>query len=425
MNPNDPKLKSFVAVAADSDFPIQNLPYGVFSTGSNPVRRVGVAIGEFILDLAVLEAAGLLKAGTAPVFNSASLNAFMALGRPAWRAARARISELLRVDTPTLRDDAALRAKALVPMAEARLHLPIGVAGYTDFYSSREHATNVGMMFRDKDNPLLPNWLHIPIGYNGRANTIVVDGTPIRRPLGQLKGPNDPAPVFAPCRKLDFELEMAAIVGQGTQLGDILTPAQAEAAIFGYALLNDWSARDIQQWEYVPLGPFQAKVFASSLSPWVVSAEALESFKADGPEQAPVPLAYLQQPQPRNYDIVLEVGYQPAGASEATVVSRTNFKTMYWSSVQQLVHHAIGGCAMSVGDVLGSGTVSGGEKHQRGSLLELTWNGAEPLAFPDGQSRTFLQDGDTLILRGWAERDGVRIGFGQVAGTILPAHQAS
>ena len=421
-HPNDPSLRSFIPVGAASDFPIQNLPYGVFSTSASPAPRVGVAIGDTILDLAVLEAEGLIDLAPAwDVFAQPSINAFMALGPKVWSRTRVRISELLRHDHPQLRDNKALRAHALVPMASAKLHLPIEVAGYTDFYSSKEHATNVGTMFRDKSNPLLPNWLHIPIGYNGRASTVVVSGTKVKRPRGQLKPPNAELPSFGPCKRLDFELEMGVVIGQPSPIGEMLSESHAEEMIFGFVLLNDWSARDIQQWEYVPLGPFQAKAFATSISPWVVTREALEPFRVRGPVQDPTPLPYLRQAQPNNYDLELDVGLRTAQMNEAAVICRTNFKYMYWSSVQQLVHHASSGCAMNVGDLLGSGTISGPEKHQRGSLLEISWNGTEPIELASGIVRTFLEDGDSLSLHGWCQGDGYRVGFGEVEGTILPA----
>ena len=420
-HPNDPKLRSFIAVEAASDFPIQNLPYGVFSTAKDPAPRVGVAIGDQILDLAVLEREGLVAAGDAKgVFAQGAINPFMALGPEVWSRTRARISELLRHDNAELRDNASLRAKALVPQREAKLHLPLRVEGFTDFYSSKEHATNVGIMFRDKSNPLLPNWLHIPIGYNGRASTVVVSGTAIHRPCGQLKPPTAEVPSFGPCKRLDFELEMGVVVGQSSKMGDRLSEAEADAMIFGFVLLNDWSARDIQQWEYVPLGPFQAKAFATSISPWIVTREALEPFRVHGPQQDPAPLPYLQQSRPNNYDLTLDVGVKSARMRTPERICRTNFKYMYWSSVQQLVHHASSGCAMTTGDLLGSGTISGADKDQRGSLLELSWGGAEPLALGE-ERRTFLEDGDSLSIAGWCQGDGYRVGFGDVEGTILPA----
>jgi len=422
MHPNDPKLRSFIEVDPSSDFPIQNLPYGVFFTPEQPDLRVGIAIGDFVLDLAALEAAGLIRfEGTNGVFAKPSLNAFMALGPKVWSKTRARISELLRHDHPELRDNADLRKRALVPQTFADMHMPIAVQGFTDFYSSKEHATNVGTMFRDKTNPLLPNWLHIPIGYNGRASTVVVSGTPIRRPRGQLKPPAAELPTFGPCKRLDFELEMGVVIGQASAMGEMLTEQQADEMIFGFTLLNDWSARDIQQWEYVPLGPFQAKAFGTSISPWIVTREALEPFRVHGPAQDPVPLPYLQQKAANNYDMQLAVDLRTETMNKPGTICRTNFKHMYWSSVQQLVHHASSGCAMNVGDLLGSGTISGPETTERGSMLELSWNGTEPLALDGGERRAFLEDGDSLTMRGWCQGDGYRIGFGEVEGTILPS----
>ncbi|MCC8963405.1 fumarylacetoacetase [Bradyrhizobium sp. Pear76] len=420
-HPNDPKLRSFIDVAPTSDFPIQNLPYGVFSSKDGLAPRVGVAIGDYVLDLWELEQDSRLDVGPLGVFSQPSLNAFMALGPKVWSATRARISELLRSDHPELRDNRELRARALVPMADVRLHMPFAVSGYTDFYSSKEHATNVGVMFRGKDNALQPNWLHMPIGYNGRASTVVVGGTKVRRPRGQLKPPTADVPSFGPCKRLDFELEMGVVVGQASPMGEMLTEKQAEEMIFGFVILNDWSARDIQQWEYVPLGPFQAKAFATSISPWVVTREALEPFRMQGPKQEPEPLAYLKQTQPNNYDMQLDVALRAGSMNEAKTICSTNFKYMYWSSVQQLVHHASSGCAMNVGDLLGSGTISGPEKHQRGSLLEISWNGTEPVELASGVTRSFLENGDSLVMRGWCQGDGYRVGFGEVEGTIVAA----
>jgi fumarylacetoacetase len=420
-HPNDPTLRSFIPVDPASDFPIQNLPYGVFSTVVLPAPRVGVAIGDYVLDLWELEQDCRLDAGPLGMFSTPSLNPFMALGPKVWARTRERISELLRHDNPELRDNEELRRRALVPMADARLHLPIAVSGYTDFYASKEHASNVGIMFRGKDNALQPNWLHMPIGYNGRASTIVVSGTKVRRPRGQLKPPKAELPSFGACQRLDFELEMGAVIGQVSSMGEMLDEARAEEMIFGFVLLNDWSARDIQQWEYVPLGPFQGKAFATSISPWVVTRAALEPFRRHGPKQDPQPLPYLQQMQPNNYDIELEVGLRAPSMNKHAHICRTNFKYMYWSSVQQLLHHASSGCAMNVGDLLGSGTISGPEKNQRGSLLEISWNGSEPAELASGIMRTFLEDGDSLVMRGWCQGDGYRVGFGEVEGTILPA----
>jgi fumarylacetoacetase len=423
MHPNDPSLKSFIEVAPDCHFPIQNLPFGIFSTGADPAPRVGVAIGDLILDLAVLEDSGLLTADPtgSRVFNRPSLNAFIALSQAIWRETRACISDLLRHDNPRLREDLDLRAQALVPIEGARLHLPVEIGGYTDFYSSKEHATNVGMMFRDPKNALLPNWLHLPVGYNGRASSVVVSGTPVRRPNGQIKAPNAESPSFGPSAKLDMELETAFIVGEGNALGEPIAVGEAERHIFGMVLMNDWSARDIQQWEYVPLGPFNAKTFATSISPWVVTLDALEPFRVEGPAQDPVPLPYLRQSGKVSVDLHLEVALMPEGAAEPTTVSRTNFRHMYWSMAQQLAHHTVSGCNMRVGDLMGSGTISGPESDSFGSLLELTWNGQKPLALTGGGGRSFLEDGDDVIITGWCQGDGYRVGFGEVTGRVAPA----
>ncbi|TDF65453.1 fumarylacetoacetase [Cupriavidus sp. L7L] len=401
-------------------FPLQNLPYGVFSVkGQSP--RVGVAIGDQIVDLAALDDAGLLPAAAKGTFAGTTLNRFIALGRPAWTETRKRLTALLSGEDAALRDNAALRDKALVPMSAAALHLPVDIPGYTDFYSSKEHATNVGRMFRDPDNALLPNWLEIPIGYNGRASSVVVSGTPLHRPNGQIKLPNEARPVFSACRKLDFELEMGFIVGKESALGEPVSTADAPAHMFGMVLLNDWSARDIQQWEYVPLGPFNSKGFGTSISPWVVTMDALEPFRRDNPEQSPQPLAYLQQQDKNAYDIALEVSLQPEGAPAPSTICRTNFKAMYWTMAQQLAHHTVSGCNVRVGDLMGSGTISGTTPDSYGSMLELTRNGAEPVTLADGSQRGFLQDGDSVIMTGYCQGEGYRVGFGTVSGKILPA----
>lgn len=404
----------------NTHFSLQNLPYGVFSTqGQAP--RVGVAIGDQVLDLDALDQAGLLPEAARGTFAAASLNRFIALGQPVWSETRRRLTALLSGADAALRDNAALRGQALVPMAAATLHLPVEIPGYTDFYSSKEHATNVGRMFRDPDNALLPNWLEIPIGYNGRASSVVVSGTPLHRPNGQIKLPNEARPVFSACRKLDFELEMGFIVGKPSALGEPVSTADAPAHMFGMVLLNDWSARDIQQWEYVPLGPFNSKGFGTSISPWVVTMEALEPFRRDNPVQSPEPLPYLQQQGRNAYDIALEVALQPEGAAAPSTICRTNFKAMYWTMAQQLAHHTVSGCNVRVGDLMGSGTISGTTPDSYGSLLELTRNGAEPLTLADGSQRSFLQDGDDVIMTGYCQGDGYRVGFGTVSGKILPA----
>ncbi len=416
---HDSQLKSWLASAnaAECDFSIQNLPFGVFSTAAQPQARVAIAIGDCVLDLAQLESVGLLS--SRGLFQRDSLNAFIALGQPIWTATRKRLSELLRHDHGTLRDNAELRSRALVPMRDARLHLPVEIAGYTDFYSSKEHATHVGSMFRDPKNALLPNWLHMPLGYNGRASSVVVSGTPVRRPSGQLKLPDQEQPIFAPCRKLDFELETAFIIGKASGLGEPISVERADEHIFGMVVMNDWSARDIQQWEYVPLGPFNAKTFATSISPWVVTMEALEPFRVESPTQDPSPLPYLKQIGENGYNIELQVDMRAEKAAAATI-SRTNFKHMYWTMAQQLAHHTVSGCNTRVGDLMGSGTISGATPDSLGSLLELTWNGKTSLSLADGSQRTFIQDGDEIIMRGWCQGDGYRVGFGVVSGEIIP-----
>lgn len=409
---------TFIDVAKDSDFSIHNLPYGVFST-NNSAPRVGVAIGELILDLSVLEKEGLLPTSEAPVFAESTLNSFIAKGTSIWQKTRQRIQELLSTDCLELQSNQPLLEKAFVKQTDASMHLPIAVRSFTDFYSSRQHAFNVGCMFRGPDNALQPNWTELPVGYNGRASSVVVSGTDITRPSGQVKTPNETRPVFKPCQKLDFELETGFIVGKSNDLGKPVSIDDAPEHIFGMVLLNDWSARDIQQWEYVPLGPFNSKGFGTSISPWVVTMEALEPFRCASPKQDPEPLAYLQEKQDNNYDINLEVAFEVDGVE--TVISNTNFKYMYWSMAQQLTHHTIAGCNLQVGDLMGSGTISGDEKTSYGSLLELNWNMTEPLILNGGQSRYFIEDNDTIIMRGHCEKNGIRIGFGEVKGKILPA----
>lgn len=418
---NDPKLKSWVEVPKDSDFPIQNLPFGIFKTKYlTPVA--GVAIGNFVLDLVYLHENGFLDGlGLTPgIFNQRYLNNFMSLGKKKAREVRERISELLRVDCDELKTNVAAREIALIPMNEVQMMMPVRVPNYTDFYSSEEHATNVGSMFRDPKNALLPNWKHLPVGYHGRPSSIVVSGTPIHRPKGQLKPLDAELPVFSASRKLDFELEVAFLTCTETKLGHTISTKDAEEHIFGFVLFNDWSARDIQQWEYVPLGPFLGKNFGSTISPWIVTMDALEPFRVSGPEQFPHVLPYLSFEGTKNFDIRLEVLIQPE-KSEATTVCRSNFKYMYWNVNQQLAHHTVNGCNIQVGDLYASGTISGPSPGSYGSMLELSWNGEKPLTMPDGSTRKFIEDGDTVIIRGRAEKEGVRIGFGDCQGKILPA----
>ncbi|MDW3224503.1 MAG: fumarylacetoacetase [Paracoccaceae bacterium] len=412
-----PLLKSWVASANDPDshFPLNNLPYGVFSNDPHDAR-CGVAIGDQILDMAALEAAGLITISEAPIFDLPYWNDLMELGPEVWQVLRDRLFELLIENAP----EQARVAPHLVPMSEVRLHMPLVVSEYTDFYANRHHATNVGTMFRGAENALPPNWLHIPIGYNGRASTVVVSGTEIRRPLGQTKAPDAEYPVFGPSQRLDFELEMGAIVGVSTQMGQPITVAEADQMIFGYVLLNDWSARDIQAWEYQPLGPFQAKAFATSISPWIVTAAALDPFRTSTPTKEHELLPYLKEGGPTLFDIDLSVLIETEG-NAPEVIARTNYCEMYYSAAQQLAHHASSGCAMNAGDLLGSGTISGPQKDQRGSLLELSWGGNEPLRLKDGQTRSFLSDADTVILTGLAQGDGYRVGFGVCSGKIVSA----
>lgn len=418
---NDAKLKSWVEVPPDSDFPIQNMPFGIFKTKYlTPVA--GVAIGRHVLDLVYLHENGFLDGlGLPPgIFNQPYLNDFLALGKRKIREVRERVSELLRHDNDELRSDAAGREIALVPMDEVQMMMPVRVQNYTDFYSSEEHATNVGSMFRDPKNALLPNWKHLPVGYHGRASSITVSGTPVHRPKGQIKPADRETPIFSPTRKLDFELEVAFITCGETKLGQSVSTAEAEDYIAGFVLFNDWSARDIQQWEYVPLGPFLAKNFASTISPWIVTMDALEPFRVKGPEQNPAVLPYLAFEGDKNFDIFLEVLLKPESAGE-TVISRSNFKYMYWNVNQQLAHHTVNGCNLQVGDMYASGTISGPSPGSFGSMLELAWNGQRPLVLPDGSERSFVEDGDEIILRGYAQKDGVRIGFGECRAKVLPA----
>lgn len=399
------------ANAAGNQFPLNNLPYGVFSTNNEP-PRCGVAIGDMILDVHELEREGVLSfSGT---LQTGSWNAFMALGQESWRKLRAALTMLLEKRS----DGEKILKPHLISQADVQLFMPFTVSEYTDFYSSRDHAFNVGTMFRGPENALPPNWLHIPIGYNGRASSVVVSGTPIIRPWGQLKGPTEDAPRFAPSQRFDIELEMGAIVGQPSQ-GPI-SVAEADENIFGYVLLNDWSARDIQAWEYQPLGPFQSKATATSISPWIVTALALEPFRVSTPEREVPLLPHLQEQKPALYDIELQVALQPENG-EVSTIAKTNYKVMYYSAAQQLAHHTTSGCPMRVGDLLGSGTISGSEKENRGSLLELSWGGKEPFTLPDGSERTFIQDGDSLTLSGSAKGDGFTIGFGFCTGQVRAA----
>ncbi|MCG3879019.1 fumarylacetoacetase [Psychrobacter sp. Ps6] len=422
MSTTDSTLTSFIDIKADSDFSIHNLPYGIFSETRDGARRAGVAIGEHVLDLSVLESEGLLSLNGGPYFDQPTLNAFIDSGRDNWMQARTTIQTLLSSDNDTLRDNTDLQNKALFKQADVTMHLPVQVPGFTDFYSSKEHATNVGTMFRDPNNALLPNWTEMPVGYNGRASTVIVSGNDVVRPSGQLKPNPDDRPIFSACKRLDFELETAFVVGKGNHIGQPIAVDEAADHIFGMVLLNDWSARDIQKWEYVPLGPFNAKTFASQVSPWIVTMDALAPFSTACPTQEPKPLAYLNEKASDNsFDINLSVELLPENAKTATVICETNFKYMYWSMAQQLTHHTITGCKVEVGDMMGSGTISGPTPDSYGSMLEIAWNATKPVTLEGGESRTFIEDGDTVIMKGYSEKDGVRVGFGEVRGKVLPA----
>lgn len=429
-------LKSWIPVANGSDFPIQNLPFGIFTPPKEVIEkrdkaidilpRVGVAIGDQVLDLLELKKTGVFNTLNfdTNVFAKSSLNDFIALGRKTTTAVRARISKLLEERNPELRDDEKAKKKVLHNLKDVQMHLPVVIGDYTDFYSSEQHAFNVGSMFRDPANALLPNWKHLPVGYHGRASSIVVSGTDFHRPKGQtptppppqgeVKQPGSPV-VFGPTKQLDFELEMAFIIGKETKLGESITTKDAEEYIFGMVLFNDWSARDIQAWEYVPLGPFLGKNFCSSVSPWVVTMEALEPFRIPGPKQDPEVLPYLKYDGQKHFDINLEV------AINDTAVSKSNFKYMYWNMAQQLAHHTVNGCNVRIGDLMASGTISGSEPGSYGSMLELSWKGTKPVKLKDGTERKFIQDNDSVSIRGFAEKDGIRIGFGEVKGKVLPA----
>ncbi|MBL4755486.1 MAG: fumarylacetoacetase [Flavobacteriales bacterium] len=418
---NNPELSSWIDVPEDSDFPIQNIPFGIFSH-SESSKRVGIAIGSYILDLAALGELGyfdLLKLEIG-VFESDSLNAFMSTGQETWREVRDRISELLDSQNPALRDNVDQRGKVLIKMEDATMYLPVRIRDYTDFYSSIEHATNVGTMFRDPDNALLPNWKHLPVGYHGRASSIIVSGENINRPKGQTKAEDADSPSFGPSRLLDFELELGFFTGKRNPLGHSISTTDAEDHIFGMVLFNDWSARDVQKWEYVPLGPFLAKSFASSISPWVVTLDALDPFRVEGPNQDPEVLPYLQYQGAHNFDINLEVQIEPEGG-EASTVCNSNFKFMYWNMAQQLAHQTVNGCNIDVGDMYASGTISGHTPDSFGSMLELAWKGTKPITLRDGSERKFILDGDTVIMKGNAEKNGVRVGFGEVRTKVLPS----
>ena len=417
---NDPNRKSWLNVPENSDFPIQNIPFGVFLT-KDDVITIGTRIGDYAIDLGALQQLNYFEGIdlTDDMFMQDTLNDFISDGKKTWRLVRNRIGDIFDSNNPKLRDNPEHREIVIFTMDEVEMQLPVLIGDYTDFYSSKEHATNVGKMFRDPANALLPNWLHIPVGYHGRSSTIIPSGIPVHRPMGQTLPNGETSPVFGPSRLVDFELETAFITTDANIMGENIPVTEAEDYIFGMVLLNDWSARDIQKWEYVPLGPFLAKNFASSISPWIVTMDALEPFRCKGPVQEPTPLPYLQQKGKHAFDINLEVYIEPENA-EPTLVSKSNFKYMYWSMSQQLAHHTSNGCRVNSGDMMGSGTISGPTPDSFGSMLELTWGGKNPLTMSDGTERKFINDNDTVTIKGHCQNSSVRIGFGEVSTKLLP-----
>ena len=410
-------MKSWIDIPKNSDFSIYNIPFGIFSV-KNSKKRVGVAIGDMIVDLKTSYDLGVFNEIPLDhnVFENKYLNDFIALGKSITKKIRLIIQSELCSDSSVLKE-----SNALIKQSDVMMHLPLMIGDYTDFYSSIEHATNIGSMFRDPTNPLLPNWKHIPVGYHGRASSIIVSGQDVIRPKGQVLPLNEETPVFQASSRVDFELEMGFVIGKKSNLGQSISTDEAEEYIFGKVLFNDWSARDIQKWEYVPLGPFLGKSFASSISPWIVTLDALEEFKVEGPQQTPDVLPYLQYDGLRNYDINLEVSIQPENSIES-IVCKSNFKYMYWNMVQQLAHHTINGCNINIGDIMASGTISGKDKGSYGSMLELSWGGKNPVTLDDGESRVFINDNDTVIMRGYCERNGKRVGFGEVRTKLIKSN---
>jgi fumarylacetoacetase len=417
---NNPNRKSWLETPSNTDFPIQNIPFGVFLTKENVVT-VGTRIGDFAIDLGALQQLNYFEGIdlTDDMFMQDTLNDFISDGKKTWRLVRNRIADIFDAQNPKLRDNKKQRDFVIFKIDEVEMQLPVLIGDYTDFYSSKEHATNVGKMFRDPENALLPNWLHIPVGYHGRSSTIIPSGIPVHRPMGQLMTDGATTPVFGPSRLIDFELETAFITTDANVMGENIPIHEAEDYIFGMVLLNDWSARDIQKWEYVPLGPFLAKNFATSISPWIVPLDALEPFRTKGPKQDPTPLPYLQQKGKHTFDINLEVAITPENGLP-NVVSKSNFKYLYWSISQQLAHHTSNGCRVNSGDMMGSGTISGSTPDSFGSMLELTWSGKNPIKLNDGTERKFINDNDTVIMTGFCENTDVRIGFGEVSSKLLP-----
>jgi fumarylacetoacetase len=421
---NNPDRISWLHVDKNSDFPIQNIPFGVFLTRDD-IITIGTRIGDTAIDLGALHQLGYFDniPLTEDIFLQDTLNDFIADGRQTWRAVRNRIADIFDANNNSLRSNAAHKEVVLFRLDEIEMQLPVHIGDYTDFYASKEHATNVGTMFRGAENALMPNWLHLPVGYHGRSSTIIPSGIPVNRPQGQTLPNGAENPVFGPSKLVDFELEMAFITTNANDIGEPIPIEDAESYIFGLVLFNDWSARDIQKWEYVPLGPFLSKNFASSISPWIVTLDALEPFRTSGPDQSPEPLPYLQFSGNRSFDIKLEAAIQPKDAQE-TVVTRSNFKYLYWNMAQQLAHHSVNGCRINAGDMMGSGTISGPDPSSYGSMLELSWRGEKPVVLNNDQSRKFIEDYDTVIMRGYCENKGTRIGFGEVRSQLLPVFQS-
>lgn len=416
---------SFIEIPEDHDFSYHNLPYGIFSTLNKPTKRPGVAIGDYVLDLQQVHhyfTGPMMKEHAARVFNNETLNEFMALTPEHWKETREYLKALLSKDTPFLRDDQDLCKAVLHPMKDVEMHLPATIGDYTDFYASIDHATNIGLMMRGKGNELMPNYRHLPVGYHGRSSSIVVSGTPIARPSGQTCAPDSQEPTFGPSRALDFELEMGCFLGgKANNIGSPIRMSEAENHLFGVVLLNDWSARDIQRWEYQPLGPFLSKNFSTTISPWIVTFDAIEEFKIDNRVQVPSPLPYLQHDDKFNFDINLLVQYKPSQLSEAKTICKSNFKHMYWTVKQMLAHHTVTGCNINAGDLFGTGTISGPEECSYGSMMELAWRGTKPIVFDENISRTYIEDGDEIIFRAYCQGQNYRVGFGQCSGVVLPS----
>ncbi len=421
---NDPNIKTWLSTTENTDFPIQNIPFGVFLTADD-IITIGTRIGDFAIDLNALHQLGYFEGIplTEDIFLQDTLNDFIADGRKTWRAVRNRVAEIFDLSNKSLKNNEDHRKAILFTIDEIEMQLPVQIGDYTDFYSSKEHATNVGSLFRDPENALLPNWLHIPVGYHGRSSSIVPSGIPIHRPQGQTLPKGAGEPIFGPSKRIDFELEMAFITTDANVLGEPVPVENAEEYIFGLVLFNDWSARDIQKWEYVPLGPFLAKNFASSMSPWIVTLDALEPFRVDGPKPVKKQFPYLQSEGKKGFDIHLQVFLKPENGNE-NLISQSNFKYMYWNISQQLAHHTVNGCPVNSGDLMGSGTISGPTPDSYGSMLELSWNGTKPLKLNDGSERAFIEDNDTVIMKGYCENDQIRIGFGEVSTKLLPIFEA-